>query len=153
LTGDSHLRRAQYFIVPEIAAAQFINNGSRFTLVMVRHGNSFMPIMVECSTDAFEREDSMRLQECKKFVMDESHPLGKGLLLIAYRVERFLHVVDDLQERKENREFAFLGKLVSFPLYATAVVLEVRKGTQVSIALIAQIVPQQIDFSRQISRR
>ncbi len=96
LSGDSYLRRAQHFIFPEIAATQLINNGSRFTIFMLRHGNSFMPFMVECSPHTVEREDSVRLQECKKFLMNDSHPFCKGLLLIAYPMQRFLHVIDDV---------------------------------------------------------
>ena len=73
LTGDPDLCRTQEFIVPEIAAAQFIHDGSRFTRFMFRNGDSIMAVMVECGTQTVEGNNPLRLQESEKFLVDDAN--------------------------------------------------------------------------------
>lgn len=96
LSGDSYLRRAQQLIFPEITAAQFINNGSRFNLLAFRHGNGFVPIMVERRAHTFKRKNAECLQQRKKFLMEVAHAYHQGLLSVAGPLQRFLHIVDDV---------------------------------------------------------
>ena len=95
----------------------------------------------------------MRFQQGKKFLMDESHPFQDGLLRIACPLHRFLDVVDNVQERKDDFALAFLGTLAAFTLNPATIVREIRKRAEIPVPFIAKIVPQLVNVSREICGR
>jgi hypothetical protein len=75
-SGNSHLRRAAIYCL-EIAATQFFNNDSGLTTFIFRHRRSFMQMRGELRADTFERENAVRFQQRKKFLVDDSYTLHK----------------------------------------------------------------------------
>lgn len=61
LSGNPHLCGTQQLIIPEISATQLVDDCSRFKPLMTRHGNRFMPVVIEWCSGAFEREDPLCL--------------------------------------------------------------------------------------------
>ena len=65
-------------------------------------------------------------------------PFTRGFSASCRPLHRLLHVVDDVQERKDDLSFTFLGKLVAVRLHATPIVREICKGTESPVTLFIQ---------------
>src|ERR1700728_2150631 len=105
-----------------------------------------MQSWIELLAHALDRSNTFPLEQVLE-------PAVNGLETFSERRRRFLDMlkrklkaVGQLEQREDDRALSSLSRLCPLILYALAIILEIRQGTQIHLVLLTQLLLEPFDF-------
>src|ERR1700685_1308039 len=108
---------------------------------------------IELPAQALDRSNTFPLEQVLE-------PAVNGLETLSQRRRRFLDMlkrklkaVGQLEQREDDRALSSLSRICPLILYALAIILEIRQGTQIHLVLLTQLLLEPFDFRAFRTRR